>query len=206
MQGLNFNAEKHEYTWLGEKIPSVTEIISPITQDGYAKINPAVLEHAALKGTLVHEWCEMYDYGCAEESVPAEIEGYCKAYIAFCETYNPSWEMIEEEVCMPSEYAGTVDRYGTLNGNENAVVDIKTIQSPSSRTHLSVCCQTAAYMRAITDDPSARRYALYLKADGSFRLFDCREWERKRSFVADDVFQTMLEAWWEVNGILRRGK
>jgi len=204
MGQLEFNEEKHEYSIDGVKIPGVTEILSPITASGYSKINPAVLEHAAMKGTLVHEWCEMYDYGCADESMPTELIGYCQAYAEFCEVYKPEWIGIEEMVYEPEAwYAGRIDRFGILNGVEKALIDIKTIQSPSTKNHISVCCQTAAYARALGEE-SAHRYALYLRSDGTFRLMDCREFEEKNDFSGEDLFLLLLDGYNAINRIGRR--
>ena len=190
IMGIEFNEEKHEYTLDGVKIPSVTEILSPITMSGYSKINPAVLEHAAMKGTLVHEWCEMYDYGCAEDSVPSEIEPYCRAYMAFVRDYKPQWTMVEavvycDTMVTGNGFAGTLDRAGVIDGKE-CVVDIKTISSPTTKQHISVCCQTAAY--SLASGIWGRRYALYLKPDGTYRLMNCEEYEQKHGFSGFDLF------------------
>lgn len=203
---IQFDEAKHEYFVDGKQVPGVTEILSPITASGYSKINPAVLEHAAMKGTLVHEWCEMYDYGCAEESMPTELVGYCKAYASFCEVYKPKWDGIEEMVYEPiTRYAGRIDRFGILNGVEKAVVDIKTIQSPSTKNHISVCCQTAAYAIAL-DEESAHRYALYLKPDGTFRMMDCREYEDNNGFSGEELFFRLFDIYDAINRIGRRNK
>ena len=203
MGQLEFNEEKHEYSIDGVKIPGVTEILSPITASGYSKINPMVLEHAALKGTLVHEWCEMYDYGCAEESMPTELIGYCQAYAEFCEVYKPEWIGIEEMVSYKDWFAGRIDRFGILNGVERALIDIKTIQSPSTKNHISVCCQTAAYVYAL-EEWEANRYALYLRSDGTFRLMDCREFEEKNGFRGEYFFFKLLDIYDAINRIGRR--
>lgn len=197
---IQFDEEKHEYYCDGKRVPGVTEILSPITAGGYSKINPAVLEHAAMKGTLVHEWCEMYDYGCADESVPSELAPYCAAYADFIRDYRPKWEKIEEIVAYYTldeygnkitHYAGRLDRMGLIDGWKS-VVDIKTISTPSTKTHISVCCQTAAYAKAIECYEQAERYALYLKPDGTYKLFDCRAYEWDQDFSGLDVFYELF--------------
>ena len=70
MMEIEFLEKEHKYIdEEGNAIPSVTDILTMVS--GYDKVNPAVLEHAAMKGTLVHEWCEQYDYGCPDEQVPS---------------------------------------------------------------------------------------------------------------------------------------
>lgn len=219
---IQFDEAKHEYYSDGKRVPGVTEILSPITASGYSKINPAVLEHAAMKGTLVHEWCEMYDYGCADESVPSELAPYCAAYADFIRDYRPKWEKIEEIVAqynmidvgndeyyegkLVGEYAGRLDRMGLLN-DRYAIVDIKTIAAPNTKNHISVCCQTAAYAKAIGKPYIAYdRYALYLKPDGTYRLLDCREYELKNGFSGSELFASLLTLYQEINRIGRRKK
>ena len=200
---IQFNEQKHEYTLDGVKVPSVTEILSPITMSGYSKINPAVLEHAAMKGTLVHEWCEMYDYGCAEDSVPSEIEPYCRAYMDFVRDYKPQWTMVEQQVFFDGMstgdgFAGTVDRVGIIDG-KTCVLDIKTTASPTAKQHISVCCQTAAY--ALATNAWGDRYALYLKPDGTYRLMDCAEYEHDKGFNAFFMFEMLYKVYTTINEI-----
>lgn len=201
---IEFLEKEHKYMdEEGRIIPSVTEILSMMTADGYSKINPAVLEHAAMKGTLVHEWCEMYDYGCEEEQVPSELEPYCRAYMDFCRDYKPEWTAIESMVycnTLPTGigYAGTADRIGRIDG-EMCVVDIKTIASPSTREHVKVCCQTAAYSAAA--GVWKNRYVLYLKPDGKYRFMDCREYEREHGFDGYMLFAKMFALYTEINEI-----
>ena len=207
---IQFDEAKHEYSVNGKRIPGVTEILSPITADGYSKINPAVLEHAAMKGTLVHDWCEMFDLGCADEFMPSEIVPYCQAYADFIRDYRPEWEKIEEIVGYKSEpddwwYAGRLDRCGYING-KRLIVDIKTIASPSTKTHISVCCQTAAYAYAVDNIASWDRYALYLKPDGTYRLFNCAEYEEKNNFNGEDLFIELLMLYKKINNIGRKKK
>lgn len=205
---VDYDETNHIYSVNGVKIPGVTEILSPITADGYSKINPAVLEHAAMKGTMVHEWTMMYDFGCADEVMPSELAPYCEAYAAFIRDYRPRWEKIEEIVAYKSKpedywYAGRLDRCGIIDG-KRSIVDIKTIASPSTKTHISVCCQTAAYAYAVDNIASWERYALYLKPDGTYRLFDCWEFEEKNQFIGEDLFFELLDLHTKINKIGRK--
>lgn len=201
---LTLDERNHKYMdEEGNIIPSVTEIISMISGDAYRNINPAVLEHAAEKGRLVHEWCEQFDYGCEEDQVPSELEPYCRAYMDFCRDYRPEWTAIESMVyCNVTEtgegYAGTVDRIGKIDG-KLCVVDIKTIASPTTKDHIKVCCQTAAYSMA--SNVWGERYALYLKPDGKYRLLDCKEYEREKSFDGYLLFGEIYGLFTKINKI-----
>lgn len=207
---IQFDEEKHQYSYNGEIIPGVTEILSTITASGYSKINPAVLEHASMKGTLVHEWCEMYDYGCADEVMPSELAPYCTAYANFIRDYRPKWEKIEEIVGWFTKgvgynYAGRLDRCGLIDGNRS-ILDIKTISSPSSRQHISACCQTSAYAYAVDNLADWKRYVLYLRPDATYRLLDCDEYEEKNDFSGERLFFKLFELNREINKIGRSKK
>ena len=205
---LTLDERNHKYMdEEGNIIPSVTEILSMVSPEGYRNINPAVLEHAAQKGRMVHEWCEQYDYGCADEVVPAELEPYCRAYMDFIRDYKPQWSGIEQMVycnTMPTGngFAGTVDRIGWIDGHD-CIVDIKTIASPSTKDHVKVCCQTAAYSIA-SGLLNAYRYALYLKPDGKYRLMECYEYEEENNFRGYFLFKDMYEIYTKINEIGRK--
>lgn len=204
-----FDEATHTYLVDGEEVPSVTTILQPLTSRGYGKINPSVLEYAANRGRAVHEALEIYDLG-AEPEVYPEIEGYIRAYLEWQSIYKPNWSGIEEVVYCESEgFIGTLDRVGTLNGTALAIVDLKT-STPTKEALVSVCVQTAAYAMAYTEQnkkpqefmEQIKRYGLFLKADGSYRLVDCDEYEDKYGFGAILVFYNLLTTYKSITRIL----
>lgn len=196
-----FNEDTHQYfTDEGVEIPSVTTILNYVTANHYHSINPSVLEHARMKGSAVHEACELIDLDCEPEEIFHEAIPYVKAYLDFKRDYRPKWEGIEE-IVEGNGYCGTVDRYGFI-GKKRVVVDIKTTSSPTKMNYVSLCCQTFAYAKAI--DPyyfEWKRYGLFLKSDGDYRLFDCNEYEDKYDFWAGDVFDQCLELYHKLYNI-----
>lgn len=185
---FEFNEEKHEYTLDGERLPSVTEILSPLQAESFAAINPYVLQAAADRGTAVHEITEAMDYDLDYEDLIAPgLVPFADAYEEFLMDHEVEWHGIEMPVHFFEQYAGTVDRFGFVDGAP-AIVDIKTVQSPSIEQKVSVCCQLYAYDRAIKacfpafQAEHMAHYALYLKKDGSYKLFDCREFATKEGF------------------------
>ena len=182
---FEFNEEKHEYTLDGERLPSVTEILSPLQAESFAAINPAVLQAAADRGTAVHEITEAMDYDLDyEDLIAPDLVPFADAYEEFLMDHEVEWQGIEMPVHFFEQYAGTVDRFGYIDGTP-AVLDIKTVQSPSVEQKVSVCCQLYAYDRAIKacfpefQGKHLAHLALYLKKDGSYKLFDCREFAAK---------------------------
>lgn len=194
-----FDEVEHIYLVDGVEVPSVTTILQPLANRAYSSVNPSVLEYARNRGSAVHEALELYDLGAGLEASP-EIEGYIKAYLEWEQIYKPSWVGVEQIVySVGDKYIGTLDRVGTLNGTRFAIVDLKT-STPTKEALVSVCCQTAAYAMAYTEQSgkplqfveSIKRYGLFLKADGTYRLLDCEEYEGKYGFSGALLFFNLL--------------
>jgi hypothetical protein len=204
-----FDEAEHIYLVDGKEVPSVTTILQPLSNRSYSSVNASVLEYARNRGTAVHEALELYDLGCGLEATP-EIEGFIRAYLEWSNIYKPSWKYVEHIVYCESEgFIGTLDRIGTLNGTEFAIVDIKTSQ-PTKEALVSVCVQTSAYAMAYTEQckkpaefmEQIKRYGLFLKADGTFRLVNCEEYEDKYGFTGILVFYNLLTTYKSITRIL----
>ena len=199
-----FDESTHTYTLDGKVLPSVTEIVGMIDFGSLRKLNPAVLEHAALRGTLVHEYCEAIDNGYApdELEVETELSGYVKAYLDFLRDYGPKWELVEQPMHEADRYAGTVDRYGTIDGKP-CVVDIKTTESADKHTRLKWAVQLAGYDRMIFSSMDAKQVSewliLQLKKDGTYMLRNVFD-EFPEAF---DIFSLLEFACSQVKGLLK---
>ena len=185
---FEFNEEKHEYRLDGVRLPSVTEILSPLQAESFAAINPYVLQAAADRGTAVHEITEAMDYDLDyEELLAPDLVPYADAYEEFLTDFDVEWHGVEMPVHFFEQYAGTVDRFGYVDGDP-AVLDIKTVQSPTVEQKVSVSCQLYAYDRAIKacfpefQNKHMAHYALYLKKDGRYQLIDCRHFAENDDF------------------------
>lgn len=199
---IDFDEEKHEYSVGGIRIPSVSEILAPLSAERYGELNPWMVRAAAAKGTAVHEACELIDYGFEPEE-DAEIDGYLVAYQTFLMEHDIEWENIESIVyyCrLPEElplFCGTIDRFGTIDGLPT-IVDIKTYSSLSTDAQLAASCQTALYKEAVDDmqkggwqrDRWTRRKILHLRKDGTYRLVDLDAWDESHGFNSNQT------AWW----------
>ena len=186
MSEVILNEDTHTYIVDGVELPSVTTILRFIRAD-LGTVNPSVLAMAAERGKAVHAACEMIDYG-GDFEIQDGIEGYLRSYNTFLRDYSPEWVGIESPVCSPGRgFAGTIDRWGFID-DAPAVVDLKTVGSPTRETYISLCAQTAAYAYCLGYNEGCRRYGLFLKANGDYRLFDCEEWEKKNEFSGFEVF------------------
>jgi hypothetical protein len=162
--GLTFDEASHTYRFNGELVPGVTSILQPLSD--FSFVDPDVLAAASAFGTAVHRACELDDLGeLDEESLDDALVPYLSAWRRFCTDHAAEWTMVEGKVFHPSlRYAGTLDRYGKLQGKP-WVVDIKT----STSLMPSVGPQLAAYKNAIPSvPPLTGRMAVQLKADGNY--------------------------------------
>lgn len=170
MEELIFNEENHTYKYCNCIIPSVTEILSILSDEIYGKLDINTIKKASEKGSKVHYQTEMYDlYKLLEYD--EETEGYMKAYLKFLEDYKPEVLMVEQKVYHRKMlYAGTLDRLYRING-VNVLVDIKT----TSRTYEKlVMLQNTAYAMCVdllfpqykVDDLAI----LHLKNDGTYEF------------------------------------
>jgi len=194
---LVFDAERHLYLYYGHIYPSVTEICAPLQS---FDVSPAVLQQAQRRGTQVHEYCQLIDYGIEpdELEVEPELAGYVLAYMRFLRDYKPQWEMIEQPLVSTAQhYAGTLDRFGTIDGKP-WLVDIKTTAQPKRPTLISWACQLEGYQRMLECD-IYHFVDLQLKKDGTYKLYFSFSTQDKYDFDAADLFDKLLK----INKILK---
>jgi len=192
-----FDEETHTYLIDGEEVPSVTTVLNYMSDTEYKSISPSILEQASRRGTLVHEYTELIDYGAEPDEVEYEVVGYLKAYKDFLRDYKPNWLAIERQVyCEDLDYIGTVDRIGYINGKVS-VVDIKTLASPTKMAKFTVSAQTRAYQNAYDAYglEYMKRYALYLGKDGEYNLVDLDEYDQKYGYNSWGMFLICLETY-----------
>ena len=172
MAQLTFFDEKHEYWYDGERIPSVSEVLRFASRETYSTVNQVILDEAKDRGTRVHKACEDIDK-TGTVDVDADIAGYVKAYVKFVKDHKPKWELIEKAMMHPSkEYAGTLDRYGTIDGTRYCILDIKTTSKINKQL---VAPQLHAYRKILLDNDPVRAsgtalLSLQLKKDGTYKL------------------------------------
>ena len=171
MANLIFYDETHRYTVDGEEVPSVSEITRFLSRELYTEVNQTILDMAANRGTAVHKASEALDkYGKVE--VDDEHLPYMKAYLSFLREKKPEWEKIEWAVNNGTLYAGTIDRYGTLDGKK-VIVDIKTTANIDKGHRVLYTAAQNLYRMAIEQDhPVEAIYILQLKKDGTWRLIE----------------------------------
>ena len=183
---LTFDEPSHTYRYDGIVIPSVTQIIAPLSD--YSMIDPAVLARAQALGTAVHRMTELYDKDdLDEDSLDEEFNGYLAAWKKFKQDIGFSPITIESKLCDKVRgFAGTSDRTGMvknkLGKSRLAVIDIKKMYILGPQ----IGVQLAAYQHLHTVDGATvlDRYALGLRPDGTYRLKQYEEPSDSQEFFA----------------------
>lgn len=202
---LEFDEQKHEYNVLGTKLPSVTEIIGPLTYTKY-KIDAGVIAQAAYKGALAHGLTAAYDRGDLGDDSPIPADGamYYKAWKDFCHDYQAEWKYIELPLACKF-FAGTVDRIGIVDGYP-VVVDIKTTASMDKASKIALCAQLYGYSVLCHENDipvnASCSLGVQLKKDGTYTVHEMSKIALKYQFNPDELFDQLM--YW--NSLLRGGK
>lgn len=175
-QGISFEREDHSYRKPdGTQVISATQVLKLSGAINYDGIPPAILAHAAWRGTLVHEATALYDKGQDVESLyemPEEILPYYRAWQAFVQEFDfiPDVDEIERpRVVTVSgiEYAMTPDVPGLMRGIPTVIEKKTTVAK-----HPCWGLQLAAYEAGLKRPKGYRNYqrvAVQLKPDGTFK-------------------------------------
>ena len=172
MAKLLFYDPPPTYTLDGEVIPSVSELTRFISREIYNDLQQGTLDRAAGRGTAVHKATELLDkYGKVEAT--DDIVPYVRAYVSFLKEHEVQWEKIEWAVCSPeNDYAGTLDRYGLLDG-KRTLADIKSISALSPGHRKLYEASLNLYRMAIQAEHQIERLLIiWLKKDGTYKLWD----------------------------------
>lgn len=189
MDALHFDPIAHRYTYAGRELISVTQALTVC-----GLIQPQFYtEGAAERGTAVHAAVQAFHQGGFDVSaLDPEHAPYFDGYLAFQAEAGFVVEGCEERVCDPlAGYAGTLDLRGRFAKFSSGVdvIDVKTGAVPSW-----VGYQTAAYARLVPGT-GKRRWALNLRADGTYRLEPLTTRTDERVFLAALLVAQAKKGW-----------
>ena len=193
---LEFNDDKHEYRVNGKVIPSVTELCGPLTYSKY-RVDNAVIEQAAFRGSMVHELTALWDRGDLEEDgvLAPDVGLYLMAWIQFCRDYQPKWQYIEIPLACRT-YAGTIDRIGEIDGNL-VVVDIKTTSSMDRANKIALSMQLFGYCDLCFYNDIHTNYVkslgVQLKKDGTYSVIETDKVNLKYKFNPEYLWDSLLD-------------
>lgn len=174
---FRFEEEGHRYFLGDQELPSVTTVITAVL-GGTITVSPEAWKMAGERGTAVHKACELDDLGTLDESTVGEEWPYLDAYRKFKSEHACEWDGIERrhyhEVY---NYAGTIDRMGTLDGRRS-ILDIKTgLRSPLHDIQLAAYSMLAGFSPA-----NWNRIILHLHSNGDYAIYTS-----KKSSLAQDM-------------------
>lgn len=179
MAKLSFDPAIHIYTLAGRRVPSVTQVLADCGLGPPDWLDPVLLRGAADLGTIIHAATELIDEDDLDWStVHPSIAAQLRAYERFRQTVEFALVASEERVVIADgRCAGTLDRRGML-GADPVIIDIKT-----GSDQRAYALQTAAYDLAFPDTWH-RRFALFLKRDGTYRLKEYTDPDDGEVFLA----------------------
>lgn len=158
---IQFDEASHTYTVNGRRLPSVTEILKPVSAD-FGMVDPGVLDNARNRGVAVDKMIELHerdqlDHGALSD----EMLGYLAAWEQFkTDTGFVVLDVQHRVADARLGYAGTADVIGVNRNGVGSVIDIKCTAADVP----SVGPQTAAYAKA---EGVVGRYVLYLRPNSS---------------------------------------
>lgn len=169
---IDFDEERHLYTLRGMHLPSVTQIMQPMSLMLYASVPDGTLQEAADRGTRAHEQVSNYVlYGI--EEADEDTEPYVQAFMAFQKDYGPQWVASEYRTWHRAmRYAGTIDLIGYVNPDDGSGVDIVDLKCTAQFHGVMLATQIGAYAEALKSQgvPVRDRYGLQLLKTGKYRF------------------------------------
>lgn len=185
---LTFDEARHEYRHNGNVVPGVTSILARLAAEEYAGVPRDVMERAAALGRAVHLMIELDLRGTLDiDSLSGDLPLYFNAWRNFLNLSGFNAELSEQRVhSLRYGYAGTLDLFGILN-HRLALIDAKR----TAAVPRTAGPQTAAYELALRETLASKigsepidRFALHLRADGSWRLVPFTDKADQRVFLS----------------------
>lgn len=180
-----FEAATHTYTIGGIVVPSNTEILEDVgfRESFFDK------EWYADKGTKIHLACHFHNKGTLFwDTVDPLIFGYVEAYLKFkreCNVEVKASELIVyNETLMYGTTVDSIDNLDFMGKRIEAIVELKSGQAQTSDA-----IQTAGQKLALDSSFNEyaginRRFILYLKQNGTYKLVECTDYEDYKDFEA----------------------
>lgn len=159
---IEFEEETHTYKVDGKRLPSVSEIMRPLSEDYYKDLPKEILNKAAERGKRVHLAIELYDvFGVEDDS--KEVKPYLLGYkmARSLEHFQPKHSEIR---LTNGEYCGTLDMLALEDG-KNIIIDLKA----TSKINIELLeVQLAAYQELANFNGYSvdKLYCLHIKPNG----------------------------------------
>lgn len=167
---IDFDEENHIYTLRGYRLPSVTQLMRPMSAMVYGDVSDDVLMEAADRGTRAHESISnIVLYGI--EETDEDTEPYVSAFNGFMRDFKPTWIASEYRTYHKAlQYAGTVDLIGYATPDDGSGVDVVDLKTTNTLHRTMLSCQLGAYAEALKSHGVQVRnlYGLQLLRTGKY--------------------------------------
>lgn len=172
---LEFIESSHTYLWDGIPVPNVTSIIADLTD--LSRVPAVALEIARQEGVGMHKMVELYSKGELDEvALPEWLQPRLAAYKKFEAETGFQVCASEHKVYHPTlRYAGTLDLAGLMRLPKQkrdvfSNIDVKRSFFAGRAIGVQTAAYAEAWNRSGLEPKIERRFALQLRADGSYRL------------------------------------
>lgn len=169
---ISFDEARHIYTVRGYRLPSVTQMMRPMSAMAYSEVSDGTLMTAADRGTRAHESISnIILYGI--EEYDEDTEPYVRAFMDFMRDFRPTWIASEYRTYHKAlNYAGTIDLIGYVTPDDGRGVDVCDIKTTSQLHRTMLGCQLGAYGEALKSHGIAVRnlYGLQLLRTGKYQF------------------------------------
>lgn len=169
---IDFDEEQHLYSYMGMKLPSVTQIMEPMSLMLYRDVPADALEAAADRGTRAHEQVSNFvKYGIVESD--EDTQPYVEAFIRFQEEHHPVWVASELRIFHRfMNYAGTLDLIGYVEPDTGEGVDVIDLKCTAVFHSVLLATQIGGYSEALKSHgvKVRQRYGLQLLKSGQYRF------------------------------------
>lgn len=172
VSALSFDADRHEYRFGDQLVPSVTQILhaTGVATDfeELAALGPRIslaIGYKRALGTAVHADCHAFDDHDLDASADERVQPYLQAWATFRENLHVEPEARERRVFNPLYfYAGTLDGVFRI-GPKRVLIDIKIGDPEDAGAAFQTAAYEAAYLIDHPDDLITERWAVQLLPD-----------------------------------------
>ena len=211
MNNLEFVEKTHEYFLNKKKIPSVTQILAPISKILYEKIELPTLINKAKIGSQVHKLIERYSkYGLLpnKENTDERVYAYFNSFLEWHKSLVDNVDFYDEFKGYYSSdkmvFAGTIDNIRLIR-NDLVLIDYKTVANPN--TYI-LSLQLYAYKliaEQVLGVKINKCYALCLRVDG-YEFIEITDEVNNYKTKEDWELLYKLNRMLEFNGIREQAK
>ena len=163
MKDFRFEEESHSYFYKDKRVPSVSEILSPLMDKSF------MLPEHAERGTYVHKCVQLMEASVKDwEPRYSELEGYISAYQNYRKVATTKPKAVEEPLFSKKfGFAGTPDLVFT---SPVEICDIKT-GTPQAWHALQLMGYAILLGEKLKIDPETiNRFGLYLNREGKYKV------------------------------------